>query len=145
MNGSVLHGSQTLLIVDDDPRIRGFIMDLVRGESGIRVLGEAGNGEDAVRLARELRPAVVLMDLAMPRMGGLEALRRTKREVPATKVIVVTVHGEDAYRRAAFACGADAFIVKKRLRGELLSTLRRVDEGAVRARQRGAEDAPLTD
>ena len=145
MNGSLLHGSQTLLIVDDDPRIRGFIMDLVRGESGIRVLGEAGNGEDAVRLARELRPAVVLMDLAMPRMGGLEALRRTKREVPATKVIVVTVHGEDAYRRAAFACGADAFIVKKRLRGELLSTLRRVDEGAVRARQRGAEDAPLTD
>src|SRR5439155_1367807 len=130
VRGPVMHGSQTLLIVDDDPRIRGFIMDLVRGESGIRVLGEAGNGEDAVRLARELRPAVVLMDLAMPRMGGLEALRRTKRELPATKVIVVTVHGEDAYRRAAFACGADAFIVKKRLRGELLSTLRRVDEGA---------------
>src|SRR2546426_6916865 len=102
VNGSVLRGSQTLLIADDDPRIRGFIMDLVRGESGIRVLGEAGNGEDAVRLARELRPAVVLMDLAMPRMGGLEALRRTKRELPATKGIVVTDNGAEEYRRAGF-------------------------------------------
>jgi len=116
-----------LLIVDDDPRIRGFIKDLVVGETGILVLGEAEDGEEAVRLARELRPAVVLMDLAMPKVGGLEALQRTKREVPDIKVIVVTVHGEAAYRRAAFASGADAFIVKKRLRGELLSTLRRME------------------
>lgn len=117
---------QTVLIVDDDPRLRGLIRDLVQGEARVRVLGEAGDGEEAVRLARELRPSVVLMDLAMPRTGGLEALRRTKRELPGTKVIVVTVHGEEAYRRAAFDCGADAFIVKKRLRGDLLPTLRRV-------------------
>ena len=121
-----MHDVQTVLIVDDDPRLRGMIRDLVQGETSLRVLGEAGDGEEAVRLARELRPSVVLMDLAMPRTGGLEALRRTKRELPGTKVIVVTVHGEEAYRRAAFDCGADAFIVKKRLRGDLLATLRRV-------------------
>ena len=126
MTNSVDQGLQTLLIVDDDPRMRADIKNMLAVEPGIRVLGEAGDGEEAVRLATALRPAVVLMDLAMPRTGGLEALRRTKRELPGTKVIVVTVHGEDAYRRAAFAFGADAFIVKKRLPGELVSTLRRI-------------------
>lgn len=126
MNESVQQGSRTLLIVDDDPRIRGYIKDLLGGEAGIRVLGEAEDGEEAVQLARALRPAVVLMDLAMPGTGGLEALRRTKGELPEIKVIVITVHGEEAYRRAAFAFGADGFIVKKRLRTDLLSTLQRI-------------------
>jgi DNA-binding NarL/FixJ family response regulator len=126
MNEPVQQGLRTLLIVDDDPRIRGYIKDLLGRETGIQVLGEAVDGEEALHLARELRPAVVLMDLAMPRTGGLEALRQTKRELPGTKVIVVTVHGEEAYRRAAFALGADAFIIKKRLQTELLSTLRRI-------------------
>jgi len=117
---------QTVLIVDDDPRMRAYIRDLLNAETDIRVLGEAKDGEEAIKLAQQLRPAVVLMDLAMPRMGGLDALRRTKREMPWTKVIMVTVHGEDAYRRAALALGADAFIVKKRLPGELLPLLRRI-------------------
>ena len=118
--------SQTVLIVDDDPRMRAYIRDLLSTESDICVLGEAKDGEEAIRLVQQLRPGVVLMDLAMPRMGGLDALRRTKREMPWTKVVMVTVHGEDAYRRAALALGADAFIVKKRLRGELLPLLRRI-------------------
>ncbi len=125
LTGSTLK-TKTLLIVDDDPRFRSLIREVVQGEAGVQVLGEAGDGEEAVRMAHQLRPSVVLMDLAMPRVGGLEALRRTKRELPGTKVIVVTVHGEEPYRRAAFDCGADAFIVKKRLRGDLLPTLRRV-------------------
>jgi DNA-binding NarL/FixJ family response regulator len=118
--------SQTVLIVDDDPRMRAYIRDLLGAESDIRVLGEAKDGEEAIRLTHQLRPGIVLMDLAMPHMGGLDALRRTKREMPWTKVIMVTVHGEDAYRRAALALGADAFIVKKRLPGELLPLLRRI-------------------
>jgi DNA-binding NarL/FixJ family response regulator len=118
--------SQTVLIVDDDPRMRAYIRDILGTESGVRVLGEARDGEEAIQLTQQLRPGVVLMDLGMPRMGGLDALRRTKREMPWTKVIMVTVHGEDAYRRAALALGADAFIVKKRLQGELLPALRRI-------------------
>lgn len=118
--------AQTVLIVDDDPRMRAYIRDLLGTESDISILGEAKDGEEAIRLVQQLRPGVVLMDLAMPHMGGLDALRRTKREMPWTKVVMVTVHGEDAYRRAALALGADAFIVKKRLRGELLPLLRRI-------------------
>jgi len=117
---------QTVLIVDDDPRMRAYIRDLLGTERGVRILGEARDGEEAIRLVQQLRPEVVLMDLGMPRMGGLDALRRTKREMPWTKVIMVTVHGEDAYRRAAIALGADGFIVKKRLQGELLPILRRI-------------------
>ena len=115
-----------MLIVDDDPRMRAYIRDLLGAESGFRILGEAEDGEEALKLVHQLRPGVVLMDLQMPRMGGLDALRRTKREMPWTKVIMVTVHGEDAYRRAALALGADGFIVKKRLQGELLPVLRRI-------------------
>ena len=132
-----------ILVADDEPEIRNSLRRILTGH-GFTV-DTVQDGVEAVERAQSGEPDLILLDLAMPRMGGLEALRRTKREVPETKVIVVTVHGEDAYRRAAFACGADAFIVKKRLRGELLSTLRRVDERAVRPRQRGAEDAPLTD
>jgi DNA-binding NarL/FixJ family response regulator len=126
VNQVVRQGVPGLLIVDDDPRMRAYIRALVEGLSGIRLLGEAADGEAALRLARELGPTVVLMDLIMPGTGGLEALRRTKQELPAAKVVVVTVHGEDAYRKAALAFGADAFIIKKRLRDELLSTLARI-------------------
>ena len=101
MSESIADVTQTVLIVDDDPRMRAYIRDLLGTESGVRILGEARDGEEAIRLVQQLRPEVVLMDLGMPRMGGLDALRRTKREMPWTKVIMVTVHGEDAYRRAA--------------------------------------------
>ena len=69
------------------------------------------------------------MDIGMPRVGGLEAIRRIKAEDPETRIIVVTIHGERAYRRAAVACGADGFVLKKTLRSDLLPTIRRVVPG----------------
>ena len=114
----------TILIVDDNPQLRSFIRRISAQEPDLYVVGEAGDGAEAIRLTHELRPDIVLLDLIMPQVDGLEALRRIKAEQPETKVIIVTVHTEDAYRRAAEASGADAFLLKKTLMTVLLPTIR---------------------
>jgi DNA-binding NarL/FixJ family response regulator len=115
-----------LLVVDDDPGFRETIRVLITQWEEVVVLGEAGSGEEALRLADALRPDVVLMDLAMPRMNGLEATRRLKARWPALAVIIITVHDEDAYRRTALAAGAEGFLVKKALGVDLWPTLLKI-------------------
>ena len=116
------------LIVDDDPRFRAQLrLMLGRGQvtsvlglgaRRLQIVAEAGDGETAVALTPSLAPDVVLMDLAMPRLDGLEATRRIKRDRPETRVIVLTVQDEEAYRRAAADSGADGYVLKKSLMGD---------------------------
>jgi DNA-binding NarL/FixJ family response regulator len=87
---------------------------------------EAEDGAEAIRLAQDLRPDIVLLDLTLPRGNGLEALRWIKGERPATTGILVTVHAADAYRRAAAEGGAAAFLLKKTLVTVLLPTIQRL-------------------
>lgn len=115
-----------LLVVDDDPGFRETLRVLLAQWEEAVVLGEAGSGEEALRLADALRPDVVLMDLAMPWMNGLEATRHLKARWPAVAVIIITVHDEEAYRRTALAAGAEAFLVKKTLGVDLWPTLLRI-------------------
>jgi DNA-binding NarL/FixJ family response regulator len=95
------------------------------------VVGEAGDGSEALELARALSPDLILMDLAMPQVDGLEATRRIKAEQPETKVIILTRYQDDAYRKAATRSGADAFLPKVTRVAELLATIRQVAEGGL--------------
>jgi DNA-binding NarL/FixJ family response regulator len=115
-----------MLVVDDNSQLRAYIRGIASQQPDLHVVGEAEDGAEAVRLTHELWPDIVLLDLVMPGLNGLEALRRIKAERPDTKVIIVTVHTEDAYRRAAEDGGADAFLVKKTLMTALLPTVQRM-------------------
>jgi DNA-binding NarL/FixJ family response regulator len=115
-----------ILLVDDDEFFRRAERRLLESEEAFEIVGEAGNGSEAIRLARVLHPDVVLMDVGMPDLSGLEATRQIKAEEPGTKVVMVTVHDEPGYRQVAANYGADAYVVKKCFRDDLTTAVRMV-------------------
>ena len=121
-----------LLVVDDDPGFRETLRGLLAQREEVVVLGEAGSGDEALRLAEALHPDVVLMDLGMPRMNGLEVTHHLKARWPGMAVILITIHDEEVYRRTALAAGAEAFLEKKTLGVNLWPTL-------AKAARRGAQ------
>ena len=112
-----------VLIADDDVDIRLLEKFVLRQDSTVVLVGEAEDGEAAVDLVREHRPDVVVMDIVMPGVGGLEATGRIKRDWPATKVLVLTSMSDDDSRRAAFLHGADTFLDKRDLATMLLPAI----------------------
>lgn len=110
-----------VLIVDDDRASREGLRELFELRSDINVIGEAIDGEEAVHLAGSLHPDLIVMDVQMPRMDGLEATRRIKERIPGIRVILLTMYRE--YRAAALRSGADAFLVKGDGIGPLLAAL----------------------
>jgi len=116
--------SLSILLVDDDQLIRKAVKRLLEEERKV-CLVEAGDGAEAVGIAQVLRFDVVLMDIAMPRMDGLEATRRIKAVQPQTRVVILTAHDEEPYRKAARESGADAFLAKKRMVSELIPMITR--------------------
>jgi DNA-binding NarL/FixJ family response regulator len=116
----------TILIVDDNAQFRALLREIVAEEPDLHVVGEVADGAEAMQLAQELQPDIMLLDLVMPLVNGLEVLRWIKAERPEIKVIIVTVYDEDAYHQAAEASGADAFLLKKTLGTVLLPTIQRL-------------------
>ena len=119
----------TVLIVDDQPMQRfGFRM-LLESQDDMTVVGEAGNGTEAVRAAGEHRPDVVLMDLRMPGLDGIEATRRIVASGARTRVLIVTTFDLDEYAYKGLRAGASGFLIKDALPEELLSGIRAVAAG----------------
>ena len=110
-----------MLIADDSAHARAGLRTLLATEADLAVVGEATNGQEAVRLVAEHRPAVVVMDLQMPIMDGAQATRLIKRSWPDVVVVVVTVHAVE--QAAAVAAGADAFVVKGEAPERLVAAL----------------------
>ena len=102
-----------ILLVDDDKAFRATVRDLLTRRAGAVHVEEAADADAALRMIASRRPDVVLMDLTMPRVSGIEATRRLKARWPDLPVVVLTVHDEPIYERTARAAGADAFVVKK--------------------------------
>lgn len=121
--------SISLLLADDHAVVRAGTRQLLERQPDMRVVGEAANGEEAVRLAVQLKPDVVIMDVRMPGMSGVEATRRIKQEVPQVAVLVLTAHDDDEYIFALLQAGANGYLLKTAEIDELVRAIRAVASG----------------
>jgi DNA-binding NarL/FixJ family response regulator len=121
--------SLTVLIADDNGLFTRALEALLEGEKSIDIVGTAEDGEEATRLAAELTPDVVLMDLSMPRLNGFDATRRIREEAPETAVVVVTGSSDAGDIERAQAAGATGYVTKDRILGELVDAIHAAVEG----------------
>jgi two-component system response regulator NreC len=120
-----------LLIADDHTVLRAGLTMLLNAQPDIEVVGEATDGREAVEKARALRPDVVLMDITMPGVGGLEATKQICRALPKTKVLVLTMHDDESYLKQFLQAGAAGYVLKKAADTELTDAIRAVYRGDV--------------
>jgi len=119
----------TVLLAEDHMIVREGFRKMLEFEADLEVVGEAQDGRQAVVLAKKLRPAVVLMDIAMPHLNGLEATRQILSVLPATKVLMLSAHSDDAYVDTAIASGALGFLLKQSSAHEVCKAIREVYQG----------------
>ena len=121
----------TVILADDHAIVREGLKSLLQATEDIQVVGEAENGHEAVALAKKLRPQVVIVDISMPLLNGMEATRQILEALPLTRVIVLTGHSDDAYVERIVSLGAAGYLVKQSA-GDMLSTaIREVHKGKV--------------
>ena len=117
------HTHLRVLLADDSEPFRRRVRRLLDKMPGVRLLGEAANGKEVVRLARDLQPDIVVTDVLMPRLNGIEATRRIKSEFPAIEVIALSMQGDDGFRNAMLDAGALTYLLKDNVLHELPKVL----------------------
>jgi DNA-binding NarL/FixJ family response regulator len=139
----------TVLLADDHQIVREGFRALLEHEPDIEVVGEAETGRHAVQLAKKLSPAVIVMDIAMPPLNGLEATQQIRKDFPATKVIILSAHSDEAYAEQAQERGASGFLPKQNSSNDLAVAIRQVQRGntffgtAISRRRRGRDQNSL--
>jgi two-component system, NarL family, response regulator NreC len=122
-------GRIRVLLADDHTLVRQGLAGMLRGSEEFEVVAEAADGADAVEKALETKPDVAVLDISMPRLGGLEATRRIRKALPQTRVLVLTMHQDEEYVLQLVRAGASGYLVKDSAAGELLAALRALKSG----------------
>jgi DNA-binding NarL/FixJ family response regulator len=118
-----------ILIVENHALLRAGLRALLSGDPDLEVVGEAANGHDAIQAVRTLQPSLVLMDISMPGMNGIEAMIDIKRRSPGVRIIVITMHKEDEYIHSSLSAGADGYLLKDAGNEEFQLAIRTVSRG----------------
>jgi DNA-binding NarL/FixJ family response regulator len=120
-----------ILLVDDHPVVRQGLKTLLEGRSGWEVIGEASDGAEAVEKAKDLNPDVMVLDVTMPKMNGLEACRLLRRQAPQLEILFVTQHDSPQMMREALEAGARGYVVKSNAARDLLAAVEAVSQHRV--------------
>ena len=120
-----------IMVADDHGVLRAGLRALLNSEPDFEVVGEAADGQTAVRLAEELRPDVALLDLSMPGLDGIQVTRQLKQTLPDTRMLILTVHEDEGLLREAIKAGASGYIVKRAVESELISAIRAICAGSL--------------
>jgi len=118
-----------ILLADDHSILRAGLRALLNAEPDFDVVGEVADGNQVLQLASALRPDLVLMDVSMPGMGGIEATKRLKEILPETRVLILTVHEDETLLRSAIQAGASGYVIKRAAETELISAIQAISRG----------------
>ncbi len=133
------------MLVDDHSILRQSLRILLDNRPEVTVVGECGNGREAVAMAEKLQPTVVLMDIAMPELNGIEATRQIKRVAPGTRVVILTAYGDPEQLRLALRAGASGYVIKRSDVDELITAINLVRHGNTYFSRDLAEQFDLAD
>ena len=118
-----------ILLADDHAVVRQGFKMILSAQPDMEIVGEAGNGREAVELAEGLKPDIVVMDVAMPELNGIEATRRLAASIPHTRVVALSMHKDNVYVREILRAGARGYLLKDSVAGDLVSAVRAVAQG----------------